>query len=282
MKTMELIDQQIQTDAGTLPQQERPDGSPVASVELDRFCAGCGYNLRTLPVFRDARTGIPVVRCTECGKFQAANDTATALRPWRDRATLLVLAAWMFMLVAVFFHAGFAEGAWSYITLDELTTHSGSTVQRVNNTTIRTWTSSYGPLEVREQFPEDRWFKCLFIGLSFLTACLSGIFAVVVFPHWRRAGYFALVLMLPIVANAIVAISWSYEAPHLFDWGLPYILAHTGLQLLGGVAGILFGRAIARLAVRIALPPSIRPRLAYLWLTDGKPPPRPVRADQPG
>ena len=47
--------------------QQTDAEQPIASVELDRFCVGCGYNLRTLAVFADPRTEIPIVRCTECG-----------------------------------------------------------------------------------------------------------------------------------------------------------------------------------------------------------------------
>jgi hypothetical protein len=40
--------------------------------------------------------------------------------------------------------------------------------------------------------------------------------------------------------------------------------------MLGACMGITFGRTIARTAVRIFIPPSLRPRLAYLWIVDGK------------
>ena len=63
-------------------QSEHPGtrAAPVACIDLDRFCEGCAYNLRTLPVYRDERTGIPVVRCPECGRFQSANDASTVAR----------------------------------------------------------------------------------------------------------------------------------------------------------------------------------------------------------
>ena len=66
-----------------------------------------------------------------------------------------------------------------------------------------------------------------------------------------------------------------FDAPHLFDWGLGYVSAHTGVQLLGGSAGIIFGRSLSRLALQILLPPSARSRLAFLWLVDNKPIPKP-------
>ena len=242
----------------------------IACIELDRFCEGCAYNLRTLPVCRDQRTGIPVVRCPECGRFQPANDAATALRPWLQRMTAVLLITWMLMIVAAFISVGLAEGSINYATLDELTEPEGSKIERINNMTIRRWVGS-GPLEVMEDYPYYGRFITLIVGSSFLIALVGGIFAVVVFAHWPRVAYVALVLAMPALATGMVALVWSHEAPHLFMWGLQYIAAHLGAQLLGGMAGITFGRPLARLGVRIILPPSVRPRLAFLWLADNKP-----------
>ncbi|MFH1420309.1 MAG: hypothetical protein ABII12_18710 [Planctomycetota bacterium] len=116
----------------------------------------------------------------------------------------------------------------------------------------------------------------LVLALSALSAFTCGAMATVVFPHWRRAACVALVLSFPIVASGIVAVGWWQEAPHLFAWGLPYIMAHLGAQVPGGLVGIFTGRPLARLTVRAVLPPTLRPRLAYLWLADGKPFPRAI------
>jgi len=249
-------------------------GARRACIELDRFCEGCAYNLRTLPVYRDDYTGIPVVRCPECGRFQPANDTSTALRPWLHRLTSLLLAVWMLALIAGLVSLGMAEGAMSYANLDELTVRGGSRVQRINNTTIRTW-SGYGPLEVQTDYPYRKLFITTMLITSSLIAFVCGALAVVVVPHWHRGAYFGLVLAVPIVAGVLVAIIWRYEAPHLLDWGLPYVMAHMGVQVLGGLLGVIFGRPLARLTVRIFLPTGIRPSLAFLWLADDKPFPRP-------
>lgn len=72
------------------------EDGPLACVESDRFCAGCGYNLRTLPVHRDYRTKILLVRCTECGQYQPANDLATVTRPWLHRLSAFFLVLWIF------------------------------------------------------------------------------------------------------------------------------------------------------------------------------------------
>ena len=253
----------------------KPHAAPVAYVELDRFCEGCGYNLRTLPVYRDEHTGIPVVRCTECGRFQPANDTATALRPMLHRVTSVLLVAWMLTIIAAFLHLALAQGALSYATLDELTIHGGYQSRRISNTTTYTWSGSHGPLQINRDYADYELFVTTIIAVSFLVAFGVGLFTVVVVPHWRRRAYAGLVLVMPVVAGVLVALIWSKEAPHLFGWGLLYVTAHTGVQMLGGLAGIILGRPVARLAVRIFLPPGVRPKLAFLWLADNKPLPAP-------
>ncbi len=246
------------------------DVAPMSCIDLDRFCEGCAYNLRTLPVQRDPGTGIPVVRCTECGRCQPANDGSTAVRPWLNRVTSLLLGAWIFVVIGVFVSLGFAEGGISYGTLDELTGHTGSQTVRINNTTTTTW-GGYGPLEVRADVPDYALFAAVFVTGSLAIGFACGMFAVVVCPHWPRAGYFSLVAIMPLVAGGMIALAWSYDAPHLFAWGMRYVVTHAVVQVLGGIAGITFGRAAARTTVRIFLTDGIRPRLAYLWLVDGKP-----------
>ena len=255
---------------------ESPEASaaPCACVELDRFCEGCAYNLRTLPVCCDEYTGIPVVRCPECGRFQPANDTSTAIRPWLHRLTSLLLAIWMLTLVTGLVCLGMAEGAMTYANLDELTVRAGSRIERVNNITIRTWSGS-GPLEVQTDYPYRKLFIATMLITSSLIAFAGGALAVVVVPHWHRGAYFGLMLAVPVVVGMLVAIIWRYEAPHLLDWGLLHVMAHTGVQVLGGLLGVIFGRPLARLTVRIFLPSGVRPSLAFLWLADNKPFPRP-------
>ncbi len=255
------------------PTTSKADGEPTACIDLDRFCEACAYNLRTLPVVRDSRTGIPIVRCTECGRYQAANESATAMRAWLRRVTAVLLALWVVAVIAAFVGLAMAEAGISYGTLDELTTYGGGRTQRINTTTITT-RYGIGPLVVRDQGPEDQLFIGLVLAGSAVAAFVTGTFAVVVCPHWRRAWYLALVLVMPLAVGGLIASVWHCDAPHLFSWGMPYIAANAGLQLVGGLLGVRLGRAFARMTVRIVLPAGIRPRLAYLWLTDGKAFPR--------
>ncbi|UCF33894.1 MAG: hypothetical protein JSV78_01025 [Phycisphaerales bacterium] len=186
-----------------------------------------------------------------------------------------MIVAWIIILVLILMNLAIAEGALSYGTLDELTIHGGSTTQRIGNTITRTWSSGWGPLEVKTDVPDYKLFLITIILCSFAIAFAFGMFVVVAFPHWRRMACAAIVIITPALVGGIIALTWWKEAPHLFTWGLVYIAAHTAAQIIGGVGGITIGRPLARLLVRILLPPGIRPRLAYLWLTDGKPLPSP-------
>jgi hypothetical protein len=243
--------------------------SPVSCIDLDRFCGGCAYNLRTLPVYLDDRTGIPIVRCPECGTIQSANDASTALRPWLHRATFVLLIGWMIAITGAFGLLGLAEGSLSNATLDEFTAPAGSRIQRIGTTITRTWSGS-GPLEVTPDYPQYKLILGTMLGCSLAMGFAGGMLAVVAFPHWRKIYCAALVAGLPIAAGVVVALGWNYEAPHLFDWGAWHFGAHAVTQVLGGLAGVVFGRPAARLAARILLPPAVTPKLAYLWLADGK------------
>ena len=130
-------------------------------------------------------------------------------------------------------------------------------------------------MEVKTDFQQYRLFVATVFSCSFMIAFICGMFIVVVMPHWPRAAYAGLVLGVSAVAGGIVSVAWYQEAPHLLGWGLSYMVGHFGAQALGGIGAVFFGRPLARLGVQMFLPPAVRPRLAFLWLADGKPPPSP-------
>ncbi len=267
-------------DSGEVDVTPRPNhvticDVPVACVELDRYCEDCGYNLRTLTVTRDERTGIPIVRCTECGRYQPANNTSTALKPLQQRISMVLLFSWMMAIVGLFVLLGSGEGAISYGTLEELTVREGYEFRQISPTTKIVTNFGRGPLQVQADYQYYGSFVTLILFGSFATAFAGGVFAVVVLPHWSRGPHIGLALAIPLIAGAIAAIAWWADAPHLLGWGLQYLGAHAVVQLVGGFLGVTFGRALARTAVSILLPPSIRPWLAYLWIADNKPVPGP-------
>jgi hypothetical protein len=264
----------------------------VALVETDRYCEGCGYNLRTQPVRRDARTRLLLCRCPECGGFHPVREGVTAGQVWLQRLGTLGLFAWILTILTVIIGLGAAQVGFTYVTLEELTTYrqvvlptpsssqpaaTGTTMTLVTGGRI-TITQSGGTAttyrrEVRTSYPYYRVFLALMYGLSFALGFVLMLFAVVALHHWRRWGCLLLACVVPLVTGAVAWYAWSIESPHLIDWGTMKVVSHSAACLAGGLTGILVGRPFVRLLVALMLPPRVRQVLAFLWLADGKQPP---------
>lgn len=255
----------------------RFEGLPaVACVEVDRFCEGCGYNLRTQAVRSEPRTRILVVRCPECGRYHSATDSTSAGRPWLRRLGLLLLFCWGAVIVYGLAMVLIGQGAVVYHTLYALTTHrqietvksfpDGSMSIRIANAALEPVTDG-GRYALTVLAAAAASF-----GLGFVAASI----VVVVFHHWSRRSYLWLALTGPTLVAGVVFVAWWYEARHLFTWGLPHVVGQALVQSLGGIAGIFLGRPLVRLIVRALFPPGLRSPLAFLWLTDGLGPPKMV------
>jgi hypothetical protein len=240
---------------------------PVACVETDRFCDHCGYNLRTQAVRRDPRTEILLCRCPECGRFHPAGVTTTAGRVWLQRLTTLLLAFGILLIISTAIGIVLSQGAITCFTLDELTY-----TERAPRPAAGTGSYTY----VLQPKPTYREREILY-GVSGFTSLGLGLLAslatVVVLPHWPRRAYTAVAVAWPIAVALVVSYIWRLMAPHLTAWGASYIWAHALICMLGGVVGVMIGRPLARLVVRICLPPRVRPVLSFLWLADGCEPP---------
>ncbi len=235
-----------------------PDDEIVAYVEIDRFCSHCGYNLRTQPVSRDDRTRLLVTRCPECGGFEAASGTVTAASPWLNRLATLGLLIWILALLWAMIGLSIAQGAVSYSTLEELTR----------------WTSGRSGRVVTPHFELYGLFMAVMGATSFALGFLALQLIAVVCHHWRRVGYAALALLQCLAVSAVVWAMWVDTAPNLMEWGEKYIGGLALLRLAGAMSAMWLGRPLARLIVRVALPPRARQVLAFLWFADGLHPPR--------
>lgn len=238
----------------------------VAYVEVDRYCAECGYNLRQQAVTRHPDLDILICRCPECGRHHAAMDATSIGSLWLRRVGRLALIVWTLGLVAAVLGLGFGEGGLMYGTLDGLTRY-----QRLAVSSGETKLT----IVVREMNDEDYAILTLFGIFSLASGALLGAGAATLCYHWRRRNYYVLVLVIPLLAAAVVFTLWTIEAPDLTEWGLRLIGGHAGLFIMGGVAGVLWGRPVARATIRAALPPKYWPVLCDLWLIDQKPLPQP-------
>jgi hypothetical protein len=155
----------------------------------------------------------------------------------------------------------FLSGVVSYGTLDELTGPRPDTSGRYE-------------LFV---YPRDEywvWSLAAVFSASAGLAFTGAWLIVVACHHWRKLGYVALAIVAPIIPAVIVWLVWRDEAPHLLDWGTRYIAAHLATQWCAALIAVFAGRPLARFLVRVLLPARVRTALAFLWLADGKPPPR--------
>ena len=218
---------------------------------------------------------------------------------WLQRLGTLGLFAWIVTILAVVFGLGSAQVAFTYLSVEELTTYrrvpvpggsasqpagSGTTTTlfaggRITVTQSGVTTTTTYRREVRESDPLDRLFIAVMQGTSFALGFVLLLLAVVVFHHWRRWGYLVPAVLVPIVTGVLAWYIWLVECPHLIDWAEPTFVRQAAANLAGGLAGILLGRPFARLLVTLTLPGRLRQVLAFLWLADGKPPPA-MRTEQ--
>lgn len=282
----------------------------VAHVEIDRYCDGCGYNLRTQPVRAEPRTAVLMCRCPECGQFTPARDAVTAGRVWLRRLGTFLALIWVPTVLSVGLGLGAAQVGVVVGTLDVLTTFQRVTVNTPAPTSGPTTSPSatrqiplppgalndfagFGNVtvtitggggnsggQVARYRPVPRTdieeYRPFIVGMHVLSCALGFLLlllAVVVMPHWRRWGYLILAVSMPVAAGLIVWVGLHYDMPELTDWSQPYLLGLSAAHLAGCLAAVLVGRPTARMLATLILPPRIRQVVAYLWLADGKTPP---------
>lgn len=229
----------------------------VAYVESDRYCDSCGYNLITLPVFKDPRTSLFLIRCTECGAVHPAG-LPTGKRPmWANRLGAPLLFLWMGAIAAFIFVTGLITTAMQGVAFEQLT--EGYGLKRVPQT----------------DFPEFPYFVSLIWGVAFLMCLLQVTMLATVAHHWRRWGYIVAAFVLPTIPMLIAVQAWRFESPQLlYDFAPQVVLSQWGVAIFGGLIGALFGRKIVRMLASLLLPPKSRQMVAYLWTCDDLEPPK--------
>lgn len=266
----------------------------VSMIEVDRFCDGCGYNLRGQAVRRDTRTKLLLCRCPECGQFHHAREQATVGRAWLNRLAMLGLLIWIGTVAGTVVMLGFAQALITTVPLEEFTIRrhipvtsqpgtqpstaaptvfqigaAGQVTLSMPSGTTTTYRAHY---TVNEDWPYKSEFTALMLASSFGTGVTLAVLLVVVCHHWRRWGYYVPVVLVTVAPALIVFSWWRAMAPELTWWGAWYITAHAAAFLAGGLTGIRVGRPLARLVANLLLPPKLRAPLAFLWLVDGKSP----------
>ena len=233
------------------------DRPVVARVETDRFCERCGYNLRSASVRQDPRTDLLLCRCPECGKFHAANDAATAGRLWLRRMTTALLWRWILLIIvgaAALLFSQFATLGMFLVYLVE-TRHMAS--------------------RHPQRYQEAWWTaNAIVLALCVLWGSLGGFLCAAFLPHWRRWSLACGIVCWPLAVAFCLKLLLNYNPPPLMGT-MQYVMVYTWISIAAGLPMVWLGRPMARGLIVILLPRRLRPAMGYLWLADGKPPPKP-------
>lgn len=122
-------------------------------IRADRACVGCGFNLYAQPVTKEEHYGLAICRCPECGTV-AALQSYPAMTHWVNRFRMLIAAAWVAMLLAVFVvnimtYMGMATGA-SNLASERMgdiigAAHNEWTVEQAQNKALSSTTTPTTP-----------------------------------------------------------------------------------------------------------------------------------------
>jgi hypothetical protein len=246
-------------------------GPVIGHLQADTFCQGCGYNLHTQAVMRDARLGILVCRCPECGRFAPAGLATTAARVWLNRLILLLLVFWMLFIVALFALCTTFLGIAAYGHVMNNVRFSQVGVPKAPGRSVYVY-AIYTPQPADKDAAERQLYEQ--VAMALLAVALGtitgGLFSVVL---WHlKSSWRALAWIPPLLGCGIAAVAWVNDpwAVLIWRWGLCWIVAYYFLESAAVGAGLLLGRPIARGLLRILLPPAPRQHLAFLWTVDGK------------
>jgi len=294
----------------------------VALLTGDRLCAACGFNLHGQSIVREPHYGMLIVRCPECSSVAALQEYPTLGRwagRWAGVLAglwlLVLLGAWAasagiisassyavsesFTRPAALRIAGaFVEWASSEDVQAQLTArNSWATNQTVNSYTwidddwlqsqdLRSLTAGPGGLADRYDFLAAKGW----VGIG-IAAFVIGCFWSVALLHAGWRGRAAAALAIVALAGLFDWMAFSGSR----SWGA-VLASDVAHQEFGGLAmgatlafsllplmvGMTLGRRLARLTVRVLLPPRLRGPLAFLWYCDALPAPKTRHEIRPG
>ena len=293
------------------PSAPSPRPEHLGTIAADRACAHCGFNLFAQPITREPHYALPIARCPECGTVAALQEYP-ALGPWARRWAAALAGLWMGTLVLASAATVILALTFTVASIDEASQTAAQTLvdhhaqwtasltpeqqQAVQpglyaGTSYSRWDrpdpawpalARPGDALGRKVDIADRdviWMWCSMV----LVVSPFAVFWPLALPQqppWRTA-------IPPVVAAAIGAtLAYSilrteagagqtFESLASLEMA-PLILAAT-LGILVVTFGVwgLAGRPLARLVIRMALPPQMRVPFAFLWHADAKPLPRP-------
>ncbi|HRK31397.1 MAG TPA: hypothetical protein PLD59_09985 [Tepidisphaeraceae bacterium] len=266
-----------------------------ARIEADLFCDQCGYNLHSQRVERDARLGILIVRCPECGRFQPAGVASNAQRVWLTRFSSILILLWCLFLAGLIFFSGMGLAGLQVGYVESLTRGDYISPEGVNayrqwdpqqQATI--WVSAdtgkpvVGPTPrwqrvwrpTSDVFRDRLEVAVVLFFMNLAPTVFGGLLATLLWHVPRRR--FWLALMIPLLAGLIVGLIFQIDEASRGDesanMSICFIViacaavSQMGFMLLGG----FIGRPVARFIATLFVPPKARQAIGFLWTIDGK------------
>lgn len=228
----------------------------ISTIQTDRFCENCGYNLHTQGVWRDPATDLIVTRCPECGRIHAAGETAPSTRRWQRRFTGALILIWFaFILFFVF--------ALTMLQIGMITMVGAQHRSYVD----------FGHTQIEAL----RITTAIALVISFVEGLTLVTLTAAILYHWRTYARVLLALGWPGAIAGLLLWIYSFENA-IYDsdrTALTIILGIAAVNAVGGLVASVFGRHIARGLATIFVPPGLRQTIVYLWLVDGLTPPEP-------
>lgn len=298
------------------PQDPPPIDTPTGhSVRTDRPCARCGFNLFGQQIVREPHYNLIAARCPECGQLAALQEYPS-LGKWADRWAKVLAALWVLAVIgAMALQFGPTTGLF-VSSMMNVFEDAGSEIANRFSDWEQTQAAVQGPAQpVRPNNPisygsyysvSQEWWAAerpRYLADDTRTQALNRdtfifwfILATVSFAFgafWSTVclGVRRSAAIIPALFPIVIATGFAWTVS-LRDPATPgFILAHdaaAGIHrvplLIGGLSaialgllpGIFLGRKLARLLVRLALPPRMRTALSLLWTRDGLPPPKPT------
>ncbi len=275
----------------------------VSTLLADRPCARCLFNLVGQSIVRERHYAMLIVRCPECGSVTSILEYPLLGR-WANRWAALAAALWLLVAIAVSCGIagiifGFTVGTMETapLPLAELIANNFEAHQALAGATqgsISGWSSidaKWWASQDREALMDAvggwqgavRWWGFLLWLIAFVPLFLLASIWAVGCAH--RRGLRLLLTYLPMVLIAAAFFGMGYLGPsrwmHATDLAArmlwPVLLPISAvLAVIPLIVGALLGRTLARLLVVAMLPPRLRVPLSFLWICDGKTPPKPI------
>lgn len=92
--------------------------SAGSTLQGDRACTGCGFNLLGQPIVREGHYGLLIARCPECGAVAPLTEYPS-ISKWSRRIVGVVAALWLVALIAVTVGAGSALFGMTIVSSQE-------------------------------------------------------------------------------------------------------------------------------------------------------------------